>query len=65
MPTHKDHKRQIEIEKSREEFQCRLAQAEWRENEQEAAIFRVVALAQFNPGKTDRQIWNHAKINLY
>ena len=60
----RDHKRQVEIEKSREEFRIRLELQKWREAEKAEALFRLVALSQFAPGKSDRQIWNHTKINL-
>ncbi len=56
-------KREIEIEKSREEFAFRLLIAKIREDEEQAALLRLNMLIQYHPGKSDRQIVNHAKIN--
>lgn len=63
--TKKDWRRQIAIEKSREEFALRLKMAAWRESEGQAALFRLNMLLQFAPEKSDRQIANHAKINCF
>ena len=56
-------KRELEIEKSREEFAYRLLIAKVREDEEQAALLRLNMLIQFHPGKSDRQIINHAKTN--
>jgi len=59
----KSYKRQLEIEKSKDEFHARLKFLAWKDSSESESLFRVNALIQFSPEKSDRQILNHAKIN--
>jgi hypothetical protein len=55
-------KRQLIILKSQEEFSHRLRMSTWS-NPTSDIMFRLAALAAFTTGRTDRQIFNLAKLN--
>jgi hypothetical protein len=60
-----DHniKRAIGIMKSQEEMHNRMQQMVW-DSPTGDAKFRVECLVQFHPDKTDRQIFNHARVSV-
>jgi len=59
----RDQKYEIECLKSREEFNNRLMESNWKDNPNRDYEFRLAALICFIPGKSIRKIYNLAKIN--
>jgi len=55
-------KREMEIQKSWEEYQDRLRQAKWKTSTADAE-FRLELLIAFHPERSTRQLFNQAAIN--
>jgi hypothetical protein len=55
-------KRQLSILKSQEEFSHHLRQSNWSSPTADV-MFRLAALAAFTDGRSDRQVFNLAKLN--